>query len=109
MKILILANSIESVGGGGPGGPVCNPEPPNKQSDGGSSQLVSSKEKHKGMTEIMATLILQLFFLRQAHGSPHMLIAQPGCLPLSGALYAIYVLLYHHQKSICSLGCELFT
>ena len=48
-------------------------------------------------------------FLRQAHGSPHMLIAQPGCLPLSGALYAIYVLLYHHQKSICSLGCELFT
>ena len=61
MKILILANSIESVGGGGPGGPVCNPEPPNKQSDGGSSQLVSSKEKHKGMTEIMATLILQLF------------------------------------------------
>ena len=72
MKILILANSIESVGGGGPGGPVCNPEPPNKQSDGGSSQLVSSKEKHKGMTEIMATLILQLFFFApSSRFSPH--------------------------------------
>ncbi len=88
MKILVLANSIESVGGGGPGGPVCNPEPPNKQSDGGSSQLVSSKEKHKGMTEIMATLILQLFSFCAK------LTVLPTCCQ-----FVVWVVNYSHEVS----------